>query len=60
MSAVAEVSAASPPTTSRSSARPTPTLFGIAIATVDGQVYAVGDADVAFTIQSVSKPFMYG
>jgi glutaminase len=37
-----------------------PALFGIAIATVDGQVYAVGDAEVPFTIQSVSKPFMYG
>lgn len=37
-----------------------PERFGIAIATVDGQVYAVGDADVPFTIQSVSKPFMYG
>ena len=37
-----------------------PNLFGIAIATVDGQVYAVGDSEIAFTIQSVSKPFMYG
>lgn len=37
-----------------------PNLFGIAIATVDGQVYSVGDAAVPFTIQSVSKPFMYG
>ncbi len=37
-----------------------PALFGIAVATVDGQVYAVGDTDAAFTIQSVSKPFMYG
>jgi len=37
-----------------------PTLFGIAIATVDGQIYAAGDTDVPFTIQSVSKPFMYG
>ena len=37
-----------------------PNLFGIAIATVDGQLYAVGDANVSFTIQSVSKPFMYG
>jgi glutaminase len=37
-----------------------PNLFAIAIATVDGQVYAVGDSDVPFTIQSVSKPFMYG
>jgi glutaminase len=35
-------------------------LFGIAIATVDGQIYAVGDAEIPFTIQSVSKPFMYG
>jgi glutaminase len=35
-------------------------LFGIAIATVDGQIYAVGDAEVPFTIQSVSKPFTYG
>ncbi len=37
-----------------------PALFGIALATVDGEVYAVGDADASFTIQSVSKPFMYG
>jgi glutaminase len=37
-----------------------PNLFGIAITTVDGQTYAVGDAEIAFTIQSVSKPFMYG
>jgi len=37
-----------------------PNLFGIAIATVDGQVYAVGDTEIPFTIQSVSKPFMYG
>ncbi len=34
--------------------------FGIAIATVDGQVYEVGDSGVAFTIQSVSKPLAYG
>jgi glutaminase len=37
-----------------------PNLFGIAIATVDGQVYAVGDTEIPFTIQSVSKPLMYG
>ncbi len=36
-----------------------PSTFGIAIATVDGKVYVAGDTDVAFTIQSVSKPFMY-
>ena len=34
--------------------------FGIALATVDGEIYAAGDADHLFTIQSVSKPFMYG
>jgi glutaminase len=37
-----------------------PNLFGIAIATVDGQTYTVGDAEAPFTTQSVSKPFMYG
>src|SRR6476620_9476689 len=34
--------------------------FGMALATVDGETYATGDADHLFTIQSVSKPFMYG
>jgi len=34
-------------------------LFGIAIATVDGQVYEVGDTQTRFTIQSVAKPFVY-
>lgn len=37
-----------------------PDHFGICIATMDGHVYAVGDTDVPFTIQSVSKPFVYG
>jgi glutaminase len=37
-----------------------PATFGIALATVDGEIYATGDADHLFTIQSVSKPFMYG
>jgi len=32
-------------------------LFGVAIVTARGDVYAVGDVDYAFTIQSVSKPF---
>lgn len=40
--------------------RADPDAFGIAIATVDGQVYSTGDAVLPFTIQSVSKPFMYG
>src|SRR5215467_5168980 len=37
-----------------------PDLFGIALATVDGKLYTTGNAEHAFTIQSVSKPFMYG
>ena len=37
-----------------------PDLFGIAIATVDGQVFKVGDADTPFPIQSLSKLFVYG
>lgn len=37
-----------------------PGLCGIAIATVDGAVHAVGDADFPFTIQSISKAFVYG
>jgi glutaminase len=32
-------------------------LFGLALVTVDGQVFIAGDADYDFTIQSVSKPF---
>jgi glutaminase len=38
-------------------ARADPDPFGIALSTLDGTVYAVGDADRPFTIQSVSKPF---
>lgn len=41
-------------------AKANPNLCGIAIATVDGAVYSVGDASHPFTIQSVSKPFVYG
>ena len=35
-----------------------PKQFGMAIATVNGEVYSVGDAGVAFSIQSISKVFM--
>ncbi|RKY17901.1 MAG: glutaminase A [Planctomycetota bacterium] len=34
--------------------------FGIAIVTVDGRVFTVGDTDVPFTIQSIAKPFVFG
>jgi len=40
--------------------RADPGWFGIAIATVDGHVYQVGDTRRAFTIQSISKAFVYG
>lgn len=40
--------------------RADPAAFAISVATVDGRVYSVGDAGLQVTIQSVSKPFMYG
>lgn len=40
--------------------RADPKAFAISIATVDGRVYSVGNAGLSVTIQSVSKPFMYG
>jgi len=41
-------------------AKADPHLFGIALVTADGQIYEVGDAHARFTIQSISKPFVYG
>ncbi|NLS05152.1 glutaminase [Rhizobium sp. P32RR-XVIII] len=35
-----------------------PKQFGMAIVTVDGNIYRVGDAAVPFSIQSISKVFM--
>jgi len=37
-----------------------PDWFGISLATADGHVYEVGDTRHPFTIQSISKPFVYG
>ena len=37
-----------------------PDWFGICLATTDGHVYEVGDSAQPFTIQSISKPFVYG
>lgn len=34
-------------------------LFGIALTTADGRTYTSGDADTLFTIQSISKAFVY-
>ena len=36
-----------------------PDTFALCLATVDGQVYEVGQAGHRFTIQSISKPFTY-
>lgn len=41
-------------------AKADPDAFGIAVATVDGQVYEVGATRTAFSIQSISKPLVYG
>ena len=37
-----------------------PRWFGIAVVTVDGHVYQVGDSRQPFSIQSISKAFVYG
>jgi len=36
-----------------------PDQFGISLATLDGHVYEVGDTRVPFTIQSISKAFVF-
>ncbi|WP_406447573.1 glutaminase A [Streptomyces sp. NBC_00876] len=36
-----------------------PGAFGLALISMDGHRYSTGDADVPFTVQSVSKPFVY-
>lgn len=37
-----------------------PGWFGIAIASVDGEVVDVGDSERLFSLQSISKPFVFG
>ncbi len=37
-----------------------PNWFGICVVTTNGGVYEVGDSRQQFTIQSLSKPFVYG
>jgi len=39
--------------------RANPKHFGICLATAEGQVFAAGDWDVEFTIQSMCKPFAF-
>ncbi len=36
-----------------------PAHFGVALATTDGHVYEAGDSQVQFTIQSISKAFVF-
>ena len=37
-----------------------PNHFTIAVCTIDGEVFEVGDTSQAFTIQSISKPLVFG
>lgn len=41
-------------------AKANPDWFGICLVTTNGSVYEVGDTAQPFTIQSISKPFVYG
>lgn len=41
-------------------AKADPELFGISVVTADGQSFDVGDHQQRFSIQSVSKPFLFG
>src|SRR6266700_4700548 len=41
-------------------AKANPEWFGICLATTNGAVYETGDSGQSFTIQSISKPFVYG
>ncbi len=41
-------------------ARANPEWFGIAVVTADGETFEYGDTAQSFTIQSISKPFVYG
>ena len=41
-------------------AKANPDWFGISVVTLDGQVFEVGDVAQKFTIQSISKVFVYG
>ena len=36
-----------------------PNRFGISLATLDGHVYDIGDCQIPFTIQSISKAFVF-
>ena len=40
-------------------ARVNPDYWGVAVCTIDGQRFAIGDVHVPFTLQSCSKPLTY-
>ncbi len=40
--------------------RADPDWFGVSVVTAGGEAFAFGQADQTFTIQSISKPFVYG
>ena len=37
-----------------------PDWFAISVVTTDGKVFTIGDTQANFTIQSISKVFLYG
>lgn len=39
--------------------RVNPELFGVAVCTIDGQRFKIGDADTSFCVQSSTKPMKY-
>ena len=41
-------------------AKADPKSFGVSVVTATGQTFSVGDYQKLFTIQSISKPFVYG
>jgi glutaminase len=41
-------------------AKADPNLFGVTLITADGHAYEVGESRHLFTMQSISKPFVYG
>lgn len=57
---IAAIADGSPATYIPELAKADPGLCGIAVATVDGAIHIAGDWDHPFTIQSISKAFVYG
>jgi glutaminase len=41
-------------------AKASPDWFGICVVSKDGRIFSVGDSEQLFTIQSISKPFVFG